>query len=807
MNGPNVSRLRSAPQQEGNTTSNPPIRGSSAVDGTSVSRDEIRTIHVPASPLAVPSTSYTRPHDKSASRQAESSQVRKARVRSPYRVSRKKLPQEPNKALGNTADPSQSSSSAISALSSSENDSSVPIKYSHLKPTTQDYRSEKISRQDFESNNPLLTPEALPQVVQVVKHGKKRELLIAFGFIFVPMTVLAIALLIFVHKKSGRVKFNDEDLGTSELPAVPRPPSNAYYTTFGIGSFLLLASWTSTAAGVVLTPFMLLFSFIVAQEIAKHHTQDASIPHHDSHLLREMLSGTWRGIWHWIEHIIYRVIGDEKGLKKGTNERRATHVAALGFIFAGLLSFLVIVGDNWLHIYTDRVQLRYFEPVKYPATDPLALNASTDFYAAGWTTIDQCSEFLSTTLPKNRSAGMLPCSLNATTGLLNLEYAPYTYLTLEAGISQVSANFNAMNFTTQSRSENTGTGTNERVITYVDPDTDISHSMLFYPDAAMEYQYYEAMNYGIDYVANTISMSTDCTFATEQCQLKSKLSTDQNMSIPYNCSAEFNGDLNQTPLNGLERAQGWNMSFYELANGVPESIPYQAQSNPFFFFAAAAIDSVSYSPSDDAQIQFVDAGKGRIAFALNCSATIYDIRYSLINGSIAEFHPTPSNATIASIIQAPLQVGFGQFRLLQTAAAAAPASVPYLVSMQKAFSQVGMAAASGAFTFDKNIQQRYRYDVLVTMVPMAPFWFLVVTCLLYSAAGLVTLAAALLLRKDSEIRRHQADLVPYPTSYEYEKRFRELVKNPWKSFKRWWKERQRRDHDQGSGHYSNPDYE
>ena len=245
-------------------------------------------------------------------------------------------------------------------------------------------------------------------------------------------------------------------------------------------------------------------------------------------------------------------------------------------------------------------------------------------------------------------------------------------------------------------------------------------------------------------------------------------------SIPFYCSAIFNGDLNQTPLNGLERASGWNMSFYEVVNGVPSTIPYQAQANPFFFYAAAAVDSASFSDIGLASTDgFVDGGQGRIAFAVSCNATIYDVQYSMIDGNIAEFKAVSSDPRKASIIQAPLQVGFGQYALFQAASSAASRVFisgnsdsgagglgPGLDYVAKAFSEIGMAAASGAFTYDKNIQQRYRGDITVTRIPFIPFWFLVVSCLLYSLSGIVMFAAAFILHKHQPIRKTQSQLVP-----------------------------------------------
>jgi len=254
--------------------------------------------------------------------------------------------------------------------------------------------------------------------------------------------------------------------------------------------------------------------------------------------------------------------------------------------------------------------------------------------------------------------------------------------------------------------------------------------------------------------------------------------------IPFTCSPIFSGDLNQTPLNGLERASGWNMSFYELVSGVPSTIPYQAQANPFFFYAAAAVNSASFSDlgltsTSGFASDIVDGGQGRIAFAVSCNATIYDVVYSMIDGNIVAFTAVPSDPRKANIVQAPLQVGFGQYALFQSASSAASRIFisaasnsgagagagglqTVLASLEKSFSEIGMAAASGAFTYDKNLQQRSRGTIIVTRVPWKPFWFLVVACLLYSLSGIVLFIAACVLQRRHPVRRRQSLLLPRP---------------------------------------------
>ena len=192
---------------------------------------------------------------------------------------------------------------------------------------------------ETESSEHTSLPAKLGEIgARLDEAARKRELLIAFAFIFVPMSVIAFVLIAFVYYEKDRVHFNREGNGTPELPAFPIPPANAYYTTIGIGGFLLVSSWASTAAGVIFAPFMLLFSFVVARQLTRQYSQNPPPTKHDQYLLREILSGSWQGVLHWVEHAARRMLGREKKAKNSSIERRATHIAALGLCGTGILS-------------------------------------------------------------------------------------------------------------------------------------------------------------------------------------------------------------------------------------------------------------------------------------------------------------------------------------------------------------------------------------------------------------------------------------------------------------------------------------
>lgn len=449
--------------------------------------------------------------------------------------------------------------------------------------------------------------------------------------------------------------------------------------------------------------------------------------------------------------------------------------------------------DNWLHATTYATQIRHYEPVNKfsdPSLKlseifaPATLNFSDNVHALsqlfgspGFSAIDLCDQTLQSPLPANISSAPLPCSLGETNGTTNIWNPEFVYQTLDQGLSQINSSFNRVNFTSLDDAELNGEATPYQIVTTLHDGN--WHAIFFNPNSAQEldltdYGHLLGPEFGIDYVAKTTSMVTQCTMATSDCGITAKIpgSTNReqnNLSIPFHCYDGFSGNLGQTPATGHERAQGWNMSFYEINEGRPRNIPVQSQSNPFNFYVVTAVNSIDLQDFQDPNAaqanlyngSLVEVGGGFSAFALNCEATIYDISFSLVNGSFFEFNATKASDQLASIIKAPLQVGFGQYHLYEAAyLAIIPKDKSINETMSTSFSQTGMALASGAFDFDvETASARLRWTVPTTVVYKAPFWFLVITCLVYSVFGFIMTIVAFLLRRTPEIRDQQSRLV------------------------------------------------
>lgn len=123
-----------------------------------------------------------------------------------------------------------------------------------------------------------------------IRWTRRRDLLLAFAMVSLPMLVIAAILLAFVFNPNEREK-QHPDKATLDLPIMDQLPADAYYTTVRTGQFLLLASWASNIAEFIIAPFMLLFSYAVAREILQQSRADPAQGNAHPPLLSEILRG------------------------------------------------------------------------------------------------------------------------------------------------------------------------------------------------------------------------------------------------------------------------------------------------------------------------------------------------------------------------------------------------------------------------------------------------------------------------------------------------------------------------------------
>lgn len=397
----------------------------------------------------------------------------------------------------------------------------------------------------------------------------------------------------------------------------------------------------------------------------------------------------------------------------------------------------------------------------------------------------------------NVDSTIFPCSLNQTDNLTNLAYTTHTYSVLDDGISQQRESF----FMSQEEYQNyyeaveLGSISEIQVVTYEDPQTNLTHALLFNMTAATVFSDFlngtsasasseRVQFFGTDFAASTVSMVTECAPATQACGMQNAtqdVNTGSNdLTIPFNCSPIFSGDIWQPPTDGLEQFKGWHSIFFDNSTGVAINTSTSSQLNPFYFNATAALTSADFSTLeyvDDPQVPsgaVVDAGHGRVALALACKATVYNVKYSIVNYQFDHFEATLADPQLASIIKAPLQVGFGRHELyIQAQIGIILNGITVSDYMEVSFSQIGMALASGAFDATYSYLQRVRYETTVTLVSPYALWFIVVTCFLYAAIGVIFAFLAFTIQRNSCYARYQAQILPI-SDFSVKKKLKDL---------------------------------
>ena len=125
---------------------------------------------------------------------------------------------------------------------------------------------------------------------QAPRLNRKRDVLLAFAIVSLPFLVIASILIAFVFNTTEHQR-PDNSIGTSDLPIEPYDTATAYYTGISSGSFLLLGSWASNVAEIVVAPFMVIFSYTVAREILIESMRDRAASHLRPPVLGEILKG------------------------------------------------------------------------------------------------------------------------------------------------------------------------------------------------------------------------------------------------------------------------------------------------------------------------------------------------------------------------------------------------------------------------------------------------------------------------------------------------------------------------------------
>ncbi len=258
-----------------------------------------------------------------------------------------------------------------------------------------------------------------------------------------------------------------------------------------------------------------------------------------------------------------------------------------------------------------------------------------------------------------------------------------------------------------------------------------------------------------DYTATTYGMYTQCKPVSNECNLNALAGA----STPFYCTDAFSGDVTQDQ-------NSWVTAYFTNAT-MESNVTEVGIQNPYYFGIAALVD-----PEDQgnplvlgfmtAVPEIVAPIHGGIAFVLSCSATLYDIEYDSVNGSVSRFITTASNNSVANIWQGVMAFtsgNMGRPNLLQasTLAAYSDSAQELADKMAFAYSKVALAVGAEAILPRPALAAQERDSFLVARVPAAPLFTLVITNLLFVCMGFVLTFVAL-ASSGGEVREIQARL-------------------------------------------------
>lgn len=256
-----------------------------------------------------------------------------------------------------------------------------------------------------------------------------------------------------------------------------------------------------------------------------------------------------------------------------------------------------------------------------------------------------------------------------------------------------------------------------------------------------------------DFTAKTIGMSTQCEPISDRCNLHGEAGSKD----PFYCSEDFNGDLGGS--------EGWNTFYFTDSTMSSQNTLYGIHNPYYFAFAAVegtAVQHAGLVHPQPVSPETVSVLHGGIAYLLFCTTTLYDIEYDSINGTVTRFVTTASNDSVANAWHGPISTTSGNVGgpTLQQASALGILSntaqeLADIIAL--AYSRTALALGAQAVMRTPALAAQERQSFLVSRVPAAPLFTLVIANLLFVVFG-IALAAVAIKTSGGDVREVQARL-------------------------------------------------
>jgi hypothetical protein len=246
----------------------------------------------------------------------------------------------------------------------------------------------------------------------------------------------------------------------------------------------------------------------------------------------------------------------------------------------------------------------------------------------------------------------------------------------------------------------------------------------------------------LDYTVSTYAIHSQCSPITSQCASPSDVF---GVGTTYKCPFAFQGTVN----TAVGASNSVTMAYFTDSAGFNNNTDETLIGNPYYYSAIILANMCNARPAalqNDPEVLSGGHG-GATIVAVGCTSTVYDVKYSSVNGTIKNWNSSNSNTSTTLIVQGTQRhTDVGNPNLIQAASVAGLGNSAQDIADQfaLAYSQTALAVASGAFEPRAALASQVREQVLVARVPKTPLFALVAANLLLVLLGIILAIVALI---------------------------------------------------------------
>jgi len=260
------------------------------------------------------------------------------------------------------------------------------------------------------------------------------------------------------------------------------------------------------------------------------------------------------------------------------------------------------------------------------------------------------------------------------------------------------------------------------------------------------------------------------------CTFDSGCSADMvTPAVPYDCGPTLHGDMMNntgTPFNsstGIAQSPSSTGFFLQLFGKDDFDDPVGmygynnfTTGNPFYLATGASLATTEALANDPEAVQVSGVDQLNSGFILQCTSTVYEVTYITVNGSVVNGTYKVANDTLPSNLRWTLTYvqAYSQNALEAawiSGAQQSNTSEELADFFAQRFSETALSMVVGITEPAPTLAERSREHLLVTRLPKAPFFTLIVLNLLYAALG-VLLAGLAIASQPRRTRDVQARL-------------------------------------------------